>query len=251
MMDPAILFYSVATPPPSLLVAPAFRLAAFDFAHARPLPSEAVVEADVSINPHHSVTTASASISTSISGETNPVTSTIVHAGRIFPNTSPCARPTFSHSLMSLTKIRVRTTCSIFAPAFSSATSIFFNVCTVCARASPFPTISPFASVAVVPETHTCAPTRTAREYPTTGSHGAPLAIFFLSIRNLHQRNFHHRKFYTPRIWTSPRKIRNLTPCSICEDWRLRKARLFTLSVLREGQPRRSGFVRARLQPCR
>ncbi len=57
----------------------------------------------------HSIT-ASASISTSISGEINLLTSTMLVAGRIAPKNSPCARPIFSHSPMLVTKIRVRTT---------------------------------------------------------------------------------------------------------------------------------------------
>ena len=40
--------------------------------------------------------TASASISTRISGEISFDTSTIVHAGRIAPNASPCARTTIA-----------------------------------------------------------------------------------------------------------------------------------------------------------
>ena len=39
------------------------------------------------------------------------------------------------------------------------------------------------ASVDVVPETHTCCPTRTAREYPTIGSQGVPVAIRILFIK--------------------------------------------------------------------
>jgi hypothetical protein len=34
----------------------------------------------------------------------------------------------------------------------------------------------------VVPETEIQLPTRTAREYPTIGSHFVPVATFFLSI---------------------------------------------------------------------
>ncbi len=49
------------------------------------------------------VTYASASISTSMAGSTSPLTSTIAEAGRIAPNTSPCARPMASHWAMSRT----------------------------------------------------------------------------------------------------------------------------------------------------
>jgi hypothetical protein len=45
----------------------------------------------------HSPTTASASTSTSISGEIRLLTCTMLVAGRIDPKNSPCARPTFSH----------------------------------------------------------------------------------------------------------------------------------------------------------
>jgi hypothetical protein len=47
----------------------------------------------------------------------------------------------------------VRTTSFVEAPAFSSADAMFFSVCTVCAYASPTPTMLPAASVAVVPDT--------------------------------------------------------------------------------------------------
>src|SRR5260221_6959220 len=57
---------------------------------------------------------ASASISTSITGETIPPTWTIAVAGRILPKNSPCARPTFSHSAMLATNMRVRTTSFFF-----------------------------------------------------------------------------------------------------------------------------------------
>src|SRR5258708_35924152 len=52
---------------------------------------------------HHSPMTASASISTSISGEIRLLTCTMLVAGRIAPKNSPCARPTFSHSAMLVT----------------------------------------------------------------------------------------------------------------------------------------------------
>src|SRR5437773_12096133 len=45
---------------------------------------------------------------------------------------------------------------------------------TVCAYASPRPTITPSGPAAVQPETHTVSPTRTARAYPTSGSHRPP-----------------------------------------------------------------------------
>src|SRR2546425_3459501 len=39
--------------------------------------------------------------------------------------------------------------------------------------------IEPSGPVAVVPATCTTDPTRTAREYPTIGSHGVPLEMFW------------------------------------------------------------------------
>jgi hypothetical protein len=50
---------------------------------------------------------------------------------------------------------------------------------------SPAPTTRPLSSVAVVPETLTTLPTRTAREYPTTGSHGVPDETFTLDMPEL------------------------------------------------------------------
>jgi hypothetical protein len=79
---------------------------------------------------------------------------------------------------MFVTKIRVRTTSFKLAPALTKAAPMFWIVCTVCAYTSPTPTIFPSAAVAVVPETLTKFPIRTAREYPTIGSHVVPLEMF-------------------------------------------------------------------------
>src|ERR1700716_982248 len=79
--------------------------------------------------------------------------------------------------------MRVRTTSLKAAPAFTKAASIFRMVCTVCAYTSPTPTILPSGPIAVVPDTLITFPTRTAREYPTIGSHGAPLEIFWRATR--------------------------------------------------------------------
>jgi hypothetical protein len=61
------------------------------------------------------------------------------------------------------------------------------------------PTIFPCASVAVVPDTHTFPPTRTAREYPITGSQGVPLEIFVRAITFLpvefRPKQFHPSRF--------------------------------------------------------
>src|SRR5271156_5346287 len=129
----------------------------------------------------------------------NALTWIIEVAGKIFPKNSPCARPTFSESAALIMYIRVRTTSANPAPACSSARSIFFSVCTACAYASPTPTIFPCASVAVVPDTHTFAPTRTAREYPITGSQGVPLEKFVRAIKFLPAK-FRPNHFHRTRI---------------------------------------------------
>src|SRR6266700_2675944 len=83
--------------------------------------------------------------------------------------------------------MRVRTTSFNDAPALISADSMFLRICTVCWYGSPTPTIFPIASVAVVPETWTILPTRTAREYPTIGSHLVPVEMRCrVVIRNEH-----------------------------------------------------------------
>src|SRR6266571_8309086 len=127
--------------------------------------------------------TASASISTSISGATSPATATRVLAGRMSRKTSPCARPTRSQSAMLVRYMRVRTTSRREAPASASARSMLRSACTAWTYASPIPTILPSGPVAVVPATYTVDPTRTAREYPTTGSHGAPLETLWRDMR--------------------------------------------------------------------
>jgi hypothetical protein len=65
---------------------------------------------------------------------------------------------------MLTTYIRVRTTSASEAPARSSARWMLASVCLVCRAASPGPTSVPSSPVAVVPDTKTCGPTRTARE---------------------------------------------------------------------------------------
>src|SRR5258708_17518282 len=55
-------------------------------------------------------------------------------------------------------------------------------ICTVCAYAWTIPMIFPSGPVAVVPETLMCLPIRTAREYPTIGSQGVPVAKFWRGI---------------------------------------------------------------------
>ena len=64
------------------------------FHRAQPIAS---ADPDESPPTGHSETKAVTSISTRIAGSTNPVTPTIVFAGRISANTSPCARPASSH----------------------------------------------------------------------------------------------------------------------------------------------------------
>ena len=67
---------------------------------------------------------ASASISTSMSGSISCDTSTMVVAGRISAKASPWARPMASHWLISVTKMRVRTTSLKSASASFSAFSM-------------------------------------------------------------------------------------------------------------------------------
>ena len=66
-------------------------------------------------------TIASASISSSISGETRAVIAIIVLAGRMSRKNSPWTFPTFSQSAMLVRNTRVRTTSFSEAPARSSA----------------------------------------------------------------------------------------------------------------------------------
>src|SRR5713101_7900451 len=98
--------------------------------------------------------------------------------------------------------MRVRTTSFSVAPASTSARSTLRSACTVCAYASPPPTILPDASVAVVPATCTTFPTRTAREYPTTGSHGVPLDTFT-------------RDGFMPETWLALNPLANRVLCGV------------------------------------
>src|SRR4030095_2526613 len=110
-------------------------------------------------------------------------TSTIAVAGRMSPKNFPWAAPTFSQlAAISTTYMRVRTTCFSAAPAFPSADSMLRSVCIACSYALPMPTISPLGPVAVVPDTQTWLPRRTAREYPTIGSHLLPVEMFCLMM---------------------------------------------------------------------
>src|SRR5258708_4898257 len=111
--------------------------------------------------PVHDDTTASASISTRISGAISRLTSTMLVAGRMSLKNSPCALPTCSHWSMFTTYIRVRTTSCNVAPNLSRAASMFLRAWTACANGSPWPTMPPSSAVAVVPETNTNGPART------------------------------------------------------------------------------------------
>lgn len=110
------------------------------------------------------LTTASASISTSIAGSINRCTCTIVAAGRMLPKNSPCARPISRQLSMSVTKRRVRTTSAKVAPQAASARSMLCRACTVYASGSPAPTMPPSSPIAVMPAAWMVSPTRTARE---------------------------------------------------------------------------------------
>src|SRR5688572_25812933 len=78
---------------------------------------------------------------------------------------------------MLVTYIRVRPTSAREELAAFSALSIFRIAWTAWAYGSPAPTTRPSGPVAVVPDTWTHLPTRTAREYPMIGSHGVPLEM--------------------------------------------------------------------------
>ena len=91
-----------------------------------PLPVETVIsvtaylpDAEGSFAPYQglssSATKASASISTTRSGEISADTWTIVATGRISPNTSAWTAPISRHREMSVTKMRVRTTSAMGA----------------------------------------------------------------------------------------------------------------------------------------
>ena len=136
---------------------------------------------------------ASTSISTRCAGSIRRDTSTIVDAGRISLKISPCARPTSCQCEMSLRKIRVRTTSLNDPPAASRALPTIAKMALVCPYGSPGDKTLPSFAVAVVPATEMWLPTRTAREYPTFGSHGdpdptctlAPVMTILHPVRNL------------------------------------------------------------------
>jgi hypothetical protein len=73
-------------------------------------------------------------------------------------------------SSIRVSRIRVRTTCPIEAPAPSSAAAIISRQRRACAAASPRPTVRPSGPSGAVPATVMMGPTRTAREMPTLGS---------------------------------------------------------------------------------
>src|SRR5581483_11482474 len=112
----------------------------------------------------HDNTTASASISTRMSGAIRRLTSTMLVAGRTSLKNSPWALPICSHWSMLTTYIRVRTTSCNVAPSFRSATSMFLRAWIAWAYGSPWPTMLPSSTVAVVPDTNTNGPARTALE---------------------------------------------------------------------------------------
>src|ERR1700761_4482838 len=190
-------------------------------------------------------TIASASTSTSISGEINLEISTMLVAGRIAAKNSPCARPTFSQSPMFVTKIRVRTTSFSPAPALPSAASIFRIVCPVSAYTSPTPTIFPSGPVAVVPDTLTQLPILTAREYPTIGSHCVPLEMFcrdtsisFAALAS-RKRVLNLLDCGTPRLCpVTPACPQSLTPSRLGSAGLLRAARGDAKSTPAGGFPR-------------
>jgi hypothetical protein len=72
---------------------------------------------------------------------------------RIVPNTPPCACPTSCHRLVSVTYMRVLTTCSSSAPACCSASCMRRSASRVCPPMSLPPTARPSGAAAVVPAT--------------------------------------------------------------------------------------------------
>src|SRR5262245_9173884 len=80
-------------------------------------------------------TTASASISTSAAASMSADTWTMEVAGRMAPKTSPCARPTSPAAAMSVTNMRVRTTCSRRPPSASMAAPMIASARRACSPA--------------------------------------------------------------------------------------------------------------------
>jgi hypothetical protein len=105
---------------------------------------------------------ASASISICASASIRRATSTMVVAGRISPNTSPCAAATSSHREMSVTNMRVRITCSSRPPSASRAARMISSARRVCSVTDG--AYVPSALIPTVPVTAITFPLRTARE---------------------------------------------------------------------------------------
>ena len=100
--------------------------------------------------------------------------STIVFAGRIDANTSPCARAASRHVEISRSSRRVRTTCSGAPPARAIAASMISIQRFVWAYTSPTCTVLPSCPSGAVPDTVMIGPMRAAREIPMRGSYGEP-----------------------------------------------------------------------------
>ena len=108
--------------------------------------------------------TASSSISTSISGRLRPLTCTSVAAGRAVRKWRATARATSSPTRMSVTYMRLRTTSSRRPPALPMLQAAIFMIASTWAAASPAPRTWPWRSSEVVPAWSTVSPTRSARE---------------------------------------------------------------------------------------
>src|SRR5581483_7323407 len=100
-------------------------------------------------------------------------------AGMVAPKALPCPAPYSRQRDMSVTNILVRTTSGRPAPSCSSAAATLAMHWLACASASPSCTSSP-STMDVHPDTNTKSPAATARLYPTTASHGAPLDTFLI-----------------------------------------------------------------------
>jgi hypothetical protein len=122
--------------------------------------------------------TQSASISISQSLLINPLTSTMVAAGRISEKYSPCARAASSHWEISVKNIRVRITLPSDPPASRMADSIMLMHRLVWLYRSPGKAVCPSAAIGAVPETEIVWPILTALEKPIGFSKGDPEDMF-------------------------------------------------------------------------
>ena len=96
-------------------------------------------------------------------GSISALTSTIVAAGRMAPNTSAWTGVTSAARAMSVTNIRVRTTSARPKPASASAASMIARLARAWAAISPGWLDRPSGPASVVPATQHESPTTIAR----------------------------------------------------------------------------------------